>query len=68
MTAKRSASTCKWAKPTISMPLPTWLEAWDRPWTCVLDGAARTLATTERCEGCPRWQPRVANAASTRNA
>ncbi|MGE5245350.1 MAG: hypothetical protein ACM3SQ_14060 [Betaproteobacteria bacterium] len=68
MITKRSASTCKWAKPTMSMPLPTWLEAWDRPWTCVRDETPTTLETTERCEDCPRWEPRQADVVSGRNA
>ncbi len=60
MTQKQTASTCKWARPTMSMPRPIWLEAWDRPWTCVREGAPHTLETTEPCDDCPNWVPQPA--------
>jgi hypothetical protein len=39
-------------------PVPTWLDASDRPWTCVRDASAGPLETTEVCVDCPRWEPR----------
>jgi len=65
MSQKHTASTCKWAKQTISMPRPTWLDAWDRPWTCVRDEAPHPLESTDVCEDCPRWQPREPSVAAT---
>jgi hypothetical protein len=55
----RSASTCRWAVPTISLPDPVWTEADQSPWTCVRDATPRVLETTERCAACPRWEPRL---------
>jgi hypothetical protein len=62
--AKRTAANCKWARPTMSMPAPIWLEAWDSPWTCVRDERPRPLPDTEICSDCPRWQPKPADASA----
>jgi 2,3-bisphosphoglycerate-dependent phosphoglycerate mutase len=56
--AEHHASTCRWAVPTLFVPVPFWWEAEDRPWTCVR-GAPRTLETTEVCADCPYWEPRT---------
>ena len=54
----RSASTCRWAVPTLSRDAPEWLEAENAPWTCVRSAEAHALETTEPCETCPYWEPR----------
>ena len=41
MDDKHSAANCRWAKPTLFLPLPFWLEAWDYPWTCTRDEIPR---------------------------
>jgi hypothetical protein len=53
---KRHAANCKWAKPTLDEPGPTWLEANERPWTCEREGVLRPLESTEACEDCPHWE------------
>jgi hypothetical protein len=53
---KRTAANCKWARPTISLPSPIWLEAWNSPWTCVRDEKPRPLEDTTVCSDCPRWE------------
>ena len=37
MDDKHSAANCRWAKPTLFLPPPFWLEAWNCPWTCTRD-------------------------------
>lgn len=54
----QSASTCRWAVPTLSREGPEWLEAENAPWTCVRGSEAQVLETTEPCEGCPHWERR----------
>lgn len=54
----RSASTCRWAVPTLSRESLEWLEAENAPWTCVRGAETRVLETTEICEACPHWEPR----------
>lgn len=49
---------CRLAEPTLFLPLPYWLDAWDEPWTCVRDSAPRLLESTCECATCPRWQQR----------
>lgn len=55
---RRSASTCRSAVPTLSLPLPMWCEAENAPWACARDARPRVLASTEPCADCGRWQPR----------
>lgn len=57
----KSASTCRWAVPTLSREGPEWLEAENSPWTCARDNAAHVLETTEPCEACPHWEARRAS-------
>jgi hypothetical protein len=64
MRTQRSATTCRWAVPTLFQPVPTWLDAWDRPWTCVRDNPARPLETTEVCHECSRWEAREQKSAA----
>jgi hypothetical protein len=57
MSQREQGSTCRWAVPTLFLAPPIWLYAWDAPWTCVRHGAARVLASTDECCGCPGWEP-----------
>jgi hypothetical protein len=50
--------SCRWARPTIRLPYPVWLEADGKPWTCLRDQEPRPLEDTDVCRGCPRWEPR----------
>lgn len=62
--ARRSASTCRWATPTLFLPAPFWFEAEDSPWTCLRDPAPRPLNTTDPCAICLRWEPQSSTASS----
>jgi len=57
MNINHMAATCRWAATTLDMSAPMWLEAWDRPWTCLSGASPRPLLTTEGCSSCPRWEP-----------
>jgi hypothetical protein len=59
MNSTHTAQNCRWAAPTLFLPLPDWLDAWDRPWSCRRDGPSRQLETTECCVTCPRWEERA---------
>lgn len=61
---KQTPQNCKWAQPTLYLPLPYWLDAWDEPWTCVRDEKPRPLELTTECATCPRWEERPAVALS----
>ena len=50
--------TCEWSVPTLFMPGPYWLAAWDDPWCCWNDKQLLVLPSTEICETCPMWKPR----------
>jgi len=58
-TTNQTAHGCRWAVPTLFLPLPDWLDAWNRPWSCRRDGPPRPLESTECCCDCPRWQTRA---------
>lgn len=55
---KGAPQTCRWAEPTLYLPLPYWLEAWNAPWSCHRDGLPRLIETTDECGDCPRFEPR----------
>lgn len=57
MAERKSVETCRWGRQTIRVPYPYWLDAEDRPWTCMRDEAPRPLENTDVCHNCPRWQP-----------
>lgn len=57
MIATKSAASCRWAMQTLDLEPPLWLDAWNYPWSCVRDGDARPLGSTDECRTCPRWQP-----------
>jgi hypothetical protein len=58
MEPTKKVQTCRWAEPTLYLPLPAWLDAWDAPWSCKREYPARILLTTYECGTCPRWQAR----------
>ncbi len=55
---KRTAKNCAWAEPTLFLPLPFWVDAWNAPWTCRRDPAKRLIEDTRDCADCPRWEER----------
>ena len=59
MQEMHGAATCRWARPTLFLSLPLWLDAWDAPWTCTRDGTARPLESTESCATCSGWESRA---------
>ena len=54
----QTPQSCHWSVPTLFMPRPYWLFAWDSPWSCWNDRAIWVLASTETCVKCPLWKPR----------
>ena len=56
MKVNHTAASCRWAVATLHMPAPVWLEAQDRPWTCLREPGPRPLLTTEACASCSRWE------------
>jgi hypothetical protein len=54
----RTVKGCRWAEPTLYLPMPYWLEAWDTPWTCHRDASPRLIAASDQCAMCPRWEGR----------
>jgi hypothetical protein len=48
--------TCRWAKPTLLLEWPDWLNAWSSEWSCENEGGYRPLAHSECCRSCPRWE------------
>ncbi len=59
MEIRCSPQHCRWAQPTLFLPLPYWLESWNRPWTCERDATPRPLDSGEECSNCPRFEPRA---------
>jgi len=55
---KHTPQACRWAQPTLFLPLPYWLDAWGMPWSCRRHEPTRLLETTSECAACPRWEPR----------
>jgi hypothetical protein len=60
MEITHSAATCRWAAATLYLSPPLWLDACDRPWTCLCDSDPRPLLTTDACASCRRWKPHAA--------
>lgn len=52
-----AVETCRWARLTIRTPYPHWLDAEDRPWSCLCKSEPRTLDDPAECHHCPRWMP-----------
>lgn len=58
MEQTRGAGTCRHAVPTLFMDAPTWMDATERPWTCVREAEPRELESTDVCRACAHWAPR----------
>jgi len=54
---------CHWAVPTLFMPHPIWLNAWDFPWCCWNNHDVRVLPTSASCHTCLNFRPRAETAA-----
>ena len=50
---------CHWAVPTLLMPRPYWLSAWDSPWSCWNDRDVKVLQSTDGCQNCPLFRERA---------
>jgi hypothetical protein len=55
---KHTPQACRWAEPTLFMPLPYWLDAWDMPWSCRRTEPTRLIESAEMCRTCSRWEAR----------
>ena len=55
MQSLHGVNTCRWAAPTLSLRHPLWLDAEDRPWSCLRSGEAQPMASTDVCRTCPAW-------------
>jgi hypothetical protein len=53
---EQNVSRCRWACPTLYLPPPIWMYAWDAPWTCLRSPFPRVLGASEDCLKCPRWE------------
>jgi len=58
MNEHTGVENCRWARPTIRLPYPYWVEAEDTPWSCLHDQEPFPLENTDTCKGCPRWEPK----------
>ena len=58
MDEQTGVETCRWARLTVRLPYPLWMESEDKPWSCLRDQEPRPLEDTAVCHGCPRWEPR----------
>jgi len=61
MTPTRTASTCRWAVPTLFLAPPYWFDAEVRSWTCLRHAVPQALDSTVACATCPHWEPRSAD-------
>jgi hypothetical protein len=57
--AKRNASNCRWATPTLFLSAPLWFDAEKCPWACLRDAVPGVLSTTDLCASCSRWEART---------
>jgi len=55
--ANRAAHSCRWSEPTLFRPFPQWLEADDRPWSCLNPRNPHPFESTEACRTCAEWEP-----------
>jgi hypothetical protein len=58
-TTPHSPRNCRFATPTLYLPLPHWLDAWDSPWSCSRVDAPRLIESTTECVDCPNWKERA---------
>ncbi len=56
METRRMPQHCKWATPTLSMPSPIWLEAWEFQWSCLAEGRPRVITGIEQCLTCELFE------------
>jgi hypothetical protein len=52
MEQKRMPQTCRWAEPTLFLPMPYWLDAWEQPWTCHGNQNRRLIDAPDACGTC----------------
>jgi hypothetical protein len=59
-TSSDNAAICHWLTPTRLMPHPYFMEAGEKPWSCLRDGCPRPLTGAELrdCAACPRLEAR----------
>lgn len=57
---EHSVVSCRWARLTLTMPYPIWIDSERQPWTCVRGEQMRELPDTESCRVCPNWLPHIA--------
>ena len=53
---RRISQNCRWAEPTLFMPMPYWLDSWKQPWTCRRDKTPHLIDDPDACAACPRWR------------
>ncbi len=58
MNRSQTASSCRWAVPTIFVAGPTWTDAADRPWTCSRTPGPGELESTDICRTGAYWNAR----------
>ena len=58
MDERSSVENCRWARLTLRLPYPLWLESENTPWSCLRNAEPRLLDDTAVCHDCPRWEPR----------
>ncbi|MEW6321211.1 MAG: hypothetical protein AB1635_08980 [Acidobacteriota bacterium] len=58
MDEQTGVESCRWARPTVRLPYPQWLESEQKPWTCLRDAQPNSLEDTDICHDCPRWESR----------
>ncbi len=56
MTEKQGAANCRWAAPTLLLNTPDWVDADNRPWSCMRDETPHQLESTQPCSTCVRWE------------
>lgn len=56
MSENQAAANCKWAVPTLLLETADWVDADDRPWSCLRDETPYELESTKCCATCVRWE------------
>lgn len=59
MDSEHLPRTCKWAKPTLLLEWPLWIDAWSWEWSCQRDGAFKPVNRPADCHTCAQWQHKV---------
>jgi len=55
---RHTPQSCHWSVPTLFMPQPYWLSAYDVPWCCWNHREIVLLHSTDVCAACQLWKPR----------